>query len=178
MNLLKYFKYGIKYSFDVKKLINGYRYIRYADKRFIEVPYNPLTATVLIGSRCNLKCRMCVYNSRDTNRSRTPLRVSFEDFKKEVDVLANNGILHVHICAIGEPFLNRDIFKMIEYVKKNNLGCSVMTNGSKVMETKIEQIVSSGLDAFHVDMDSGDPDEYEYIKYGAKWDVLINNLNN
>lgn len=178
MSLLKYFRYGVKYGFDVKKLINGYRCMRYKDKLFIEVPYHPITATVLIESRCNLKCRMCVYNSKDTNRGRTPLSVDFEDFKKVVDVLVTNGILHVHICAIGEPFLNTDIFKMIEYVKKNNMGCSVMTNGSKIIESKIEQIVSSGLDSFHVDMDSGDPDEYEYIKKGAKWDVLINNLKN
>lgn len=178
MNLAKYFRASLKYSFDLTKLINGYRYLRCRNKRLIEVPYKPIAATVIIDSRCNLKCRMCVYNSRDTWRPKTPFWIDFEEFKRVADVLFKGGLLQLQICAIGEPFLNKDIFKMIEYVKKNNVSCSVMTNGSRIIENKIEQIVSSRLDSFHVDMDSGDPDEYEYIKAGAKWDILINNLRN
>ena len=129
MNLAKYFRAivfrtSLTYGFNLKKQINGYKYLRHSDKHPIKVPYNPIGATVIIDSRCNLKCRMCVYNSRDTWRPKTPFWINFEEFKRVADVLFEGGLLQLNICAIGEPFLNKDIFKMIEYIKKNSQASS------------------------------------------------------
>lgn len=166
-----------RYHYDFKKLSNALRYKIYGSRYPLRVPYGPLTATFVVESRCNLRCRMCPYHALETPRPRTSFWISFDEFKRVADVMLENGLLNVHICAIGEPFLNKDIFKMIEYSKHKKATCSVLSNGSRVISDKIEQIVCSGLDIFKTDLDSGDPTQYEFIKRRASWKVVIDNIS-
>lgn len=165
------------YHNDFKKLGNALRYQRHISKYPLRVPCNPITATFVIESRCNLRCRMCLYHSLETTRPKTDFWISFDEFKQVADVMLDNGLLTVHLCAIGEPFLNQDIFKMIDYAKRKKANCSVLSNGSKVISNKIDQIVCSGLDLFKTDLDSGDPEQYEYIKRRASWKIVIDNIS-
>lgn len=167
-----------------KSILNYYRYymgyVRKANGLPVCVSWNPVNATIIIESRCNGRCRMCKYNYGVSISRAEAIKnrfwLSTAQFKQVANVLINRGVVRLNICAIGEPFLNKHVIKMIEYVKKRRTVCSVLTNGSKPVSNKIEDIVASGLDTFATDMDSGDPDEYEYIKRGLKWNVLIDNL--
>lgn len=167
-----------RYHYDFKKLNNAFKYQRYGSRYPLHVPYGPLSATFVIESRCNLRCRMCVYHALETTRPRTDFWISFDEFKQVADIMFDNGLLNPNLCAIGEPFLNKDIFKMIDYCKrKKAVVCSVLSNGSKVISDKIDQIVCSGLDIFTTDLDSGDPAQYEYIKRRASWEIVIDNIS-
>jgi MoaA/NifB/PqqE/SkfB family radical SAM enzyme len=140
------------------------------------VKRGPEVATVIIEGRCNLSCRMCVYHSREIPRPRTYFTVSYDQFRAVLDVLVANGLKWCHICATGEPFVNKDIFMMIKYSKDQGLTTSVLSNGSGIITDMLERIVDSGLDYFKADFDSGDPRQIEYLKRGIRYDDLESNL--
>jgi MoaA/NifB/PqqE/SkfB family radical SAM enzyme len=165
-----------------RKLKNAARWLRGGIKSYSKytrdyVSDGPEAATIIIDSRCNLRCRMCIYHSKEILRPQTKFWINFNQFKAVVDVLYDNGLKSCHICAIGEPFLNKDIFRMIEYSKRKGLYTSVLSNGeNKILSKNLESVVESGLDMFITDLDSGDKDQAEFIKRGIKYDELISNL--
>lgn len=140
------------------------------------VPRGPDWVTMVIETRCNLHCRMCIYHSRHTKWPAMRWSLGYDDYVRLTDILVENGLKHMHLCAVGEPFLNRDIFRMIRYGSERGLPCSVLTNASGVVTPHLDEILDSELDYFQTDLDSGDPAQYEHIKDGAKWDVVVSNL--
>ena len=68
--------------------------------------------------------------------------MSFNNFKWIVD---SYNFREVALHGWGEPLLNREIFRMIEYAKKRGVRTSLTTNGTLVGDN-IDNILNSGLD--------------------------------
>ena len=72
--------------------------------------------------------------------------MTFERFKEILAYFPKKYSTHITITAEGEPFLNKDIFKMIEYAKKErNLFVNSSTNGVLLTDDQIGKIVRSGI---------------------------------
>ena len=136
----------------------------------------PSSVTIVIESKCNLSCRMCIYHSKEISRPRTDFSLTFEEFKREYEILSAIGLKSYHLCAVGEPFLNKDIFKMIRFLKHHGHYTSVLTNGSSIITPKIEDIVDSGLDLYKIDIDHSDSSKLEFIKRGIREKDLFLNI--
>lgn len=93
---------------------------------------------VLVANKCNYCCPFC-HNEGQDKQMKTDL-MSFEDFKKIVDLLATEAIEELNISG-GEPFVNKYIVDMIEYAD-NNLICDIScaTNLSLLKSDQIEQL--------------------------------------
>lgn len=84
----------------------------------------PVIASILITNRCNLKCFYCypdVFN-------RSIEDMSYEDFKKIIDILHNKGTKVVLLLG-GEPLIKKDISQFVDYVLSKNMFCELVTNG-------------------------------------------------
>ena len=80
--------------------------------------FQPITISIVPTGRCTLNCDMCPTHSKkipdDYHHVQKPTRdMSFDTFKKVVDKF--NKALNVQIIGSGEPLLNKDFFKMVEY---------------------------------------------------------------
>lgn len=179
-NYVNLFKEGVVFlkHHNSKQIMNAANYVlRSSIQKYpIHVPWNPVWVTIVIESKCNYTCEYCLWHSRDTKRPYMKLHLSFDDFKRMVDILYDNHIAHIHLCATGEIFFNPEVFEMIAYVREKGMTCSIMTNAGSQMSSLVEKIADSGIDRFHTNIESGFPQEHEAIRKNSDWSVTIDNL--
>ena len=126
------------------------------------------------GTLCNLTCKNCFMESSPTNDQLSYL--SFEEFKNYIDesMVKNYGTKEVGFTG-GEPFMNKDIIKMIEYSLKNGFNTLVLTNAMKPMLNKKEQLLnlkSSNL-TIRVSIDHYKKEKHELIRGQNSYDVMM-----
>ena len=57
-----------------------------------------------------------------------PANMTFHDFKKSIDM--QKGLIEVKLQGLGEPLLNPDFFKMVDYAVENHIWVRTATNAS------------------------------------------------
>ena len=104
----------------------------------------PETLLLMLTKRCNLRCEFC------------DIHDSTEEMKTEdaIKVIENVKRLGVRLLVItgGEPFLHRDLFKIVRYAKDIGLDVCITTNGSLILD-RLDEIDPSGLDTLSVSLD-------------------------
>lgn len=132
----------------------------------------PFTIQLEPTNKCNLKCRMC-------HRSILPLsnvgELNFNDFRRIVDPMLPY-LEAVWLQGEGEPFLCKDIFAMIRYLKERLIYVNTVTNGTLLSESICNKIVNSGLDEIAISIDGATADTYERIRTGADFEQVTKNV--
>jgi MoaA/NifB/PqqE/SkfB family radical SAM enzyme len=134
----------------------------------------PLLTDFQISNICNFKCNYCiqsqpddVFNSSKLVRQFMPMDV----FDLAVEQLKEfpSKIKQVSLVGFGEPLLNKNLPKMIETVKNNNLtdNILVITNASLLTNETAEKLVRSGLNFLRISL-QGITSESYYKTCGAK----------
>jgi radical SAM protein with 4Fe4S-binding SPASM domain len=122
-------------------------------------------------NRCNQLCVMCPRQSQMD----VPLGdMNFEQFKYILDRIFT--IQNLQLNGLGEPFLNKDIIKMIKLADQRGINVSINSNLGVVNKQMAEEIVKSGLKLLKVSFDSADPVVYQEIR-GASMPQMIQGLN-
>ena len=67
------------------------------------------------GNICNFSCALCITGQKKSKRPRSFL--TFSDFKKIIDQ-AGKWAVQLDLYNSGEPLLNKDLFRMVDYAKK------------------------------------------------------------
>ncbi|MHB2025970.1 MAG: radical SAM protein [Elusimicrobiota bacterium] len=98
-----------------------------AEQRY---PFSPLFALDTLwlqvaGTLCNLRCTHCFISCSPTNHSHEMM--SLEDVKRYLDEARLMGVKEYYFTG-GEPFMNKDLFAMIELALKQG-PVSILTNG-------------------------------------------------
>jgi radical SAM protein with 4Fe4S-binding SPASM domain len=123
---------------------------------------------------CNLRCPLC-----DTGRQqllRQQSMMTFDDFTR---LFAKIEPYALEVCLYnwGEPFLNRDVFRIIEHVSKHNVGSNLSTNFSLVLsDEQLESIVRSGLEHLIVSLDGTTQEVYEMYRRRGKFERVVDNV--
>jgi radical SAM protein with 4Fe4S-binding SPASM domain len=101
--------------------------------------------------------------------------MKFENFKKIVDE-AGSYLCEIDLYNWGEPFLNKDIFRMIEYAKKAGIKVSISSHLNTLKEEWIHSIIRSKLDHLIVSLDGASRESYQKYRIGGNYDVVISNM--
>ena len=136
------------------------------DKVFTKPLYIQIEPTL----NCNLKCKMCY----GTYKKRPCKDMTFEDYKKTIDQFPSS--VTIHLQGLGEPFLHKDVFKMIQYTKFKKLNIGLTTNATLITDSIIDKILESKLDYLEISMDGATAKTYEDIRAGANFKVFIDNV--
>ena len=160
INFLKYFSAArlanavkIVSSFQVSKIL-----------RRPVIWGKPLTLSVEPTNRCNLSCPECPSGTGELTR---PLGfMKFERFKKIIDEVKNETF-YVQLFFQGEPFINKEIFSMINYARKNNVYISVSTNGLLINEKNVVEFLSAAPDKLIFSIDGLDEGTYQNYRVGG-----------
>lgn len=134
---------------------------------FVRPPVVHIEPTV----RCNLKCVHCDVTYWD----RMCPDLTFDGFKHIIDQMPdlNRVILH----GMGEPLLNKDIYKMVEYASKVRKLKSIMsTNGIPLNEDNSRKLIAGGLQCLSISMDGATKETYEKIRVRGNFDRLVRNV--
>ena len=102
--------------------------------------------------------------------------LAFDIFQKIIDEAAQYGA-GIRFIRWGEPFLNNDIFKMIEYVKNKGLVCHVTNNGLMLTKESLENIVNSKLDSIIFSFQGTNKKGYELMRNNNQYDKLIESIS-
>lgn len=129
----------------------------------------PIRAEIENGAGCNLRCEMCAINKMKRKKG----FLNFERFKKIYDQI---NPPYLNLTGYTESFLNKDIFKMIEYGKKKGSFIKLDSNATTLNEDLISKIVSSGANAISISVDGSSEKIYGKIRKGGKLETVLNNL--
>ena len=118
-------------------------------------PAYPLVhAYLYLSGGCNLRCAHC-WISPDFAPGREAAfdRLTTADVKKIVDEGRPLGLSHVKLTG-GEPFLNKDIFDIIDLLAGRSLSVSIETNGTLIDRDAAAFLGKKGVGSVSVSMDS------------------------
>jgi MoaA/NifB/PqqE/SkfB family radical SAM enzyme len=86
-------------------------------------------------------------------------------------------LFYLDLFNWGEPFINKDLIPMIEYVRPFKIFSSVSTNFDiKMSEGLAERIVSSGLSRLIVSADGASQESYEKYRVGGNLENVLKNM--
>lgn len=119
---------------------------------------------------CNLKCPLCPSGADQLSRERGYM--SFELFKKIVDEVCEFSFMLI-LWNQGEPFLNPEFCKMMEYANSKRMYLMVSTNANLLPDAG--KIIDSGVDRLIVSLDGATQETYnKYRVNGSLEKVLMN----
>ncbi len=153
---------------DFKKLSH---FLRIRIKSLIsDVP-----AAVLIEpiNTCNLRCPLCSLPQSHLKRKREEM--SFEGFQYIVDEVKNHTISFL-LSMAGEPLLNKEIAKMVNYASNNGLFVAIDTNATLLSPELAEGLLYSGLDEIFVSLDGCSKESYEGFRVNAELENVVENI--
>lgn len=130
-------------------------------------------AEFVITSACNFNCPYCRPIKSKTN-------MTFDEFKLIFDILADNGVKNIRFTG-GEPTLNKDLPKMIQYANTSNTlleHIAISTNGSKSFDF-YKSLVEIGVNDFSISLDSccsATGDLMSGEKLNTNWQNVVDNI--
>lgn len=137
-----------------------------------KLPYYPRSVQVEITTKCNLRCKMCP-NQGFKGFKMTDMPI--ETYKKAIRQSLPE-LDFVYLWGVGEPMLNPNFTKMVGIAKGVGAKVSFSTNGTMLDHKIARKIVELGVDDIIFSVDSADPETFEGIRKGAKFDKVIGNL--
>lgn len=121
---------------------------------------------------CNLRCPECAVGGGFIERPKGMM--NFEQFKLIADKIRPYA-KYVYLFIWGEPLLNPDIFKMIDYTAQF-APCSISTNGMVLTQEKAEALITSGVRDIIFSVDGVSQEVYEKYRMGGNVDKAFRAL--
>ncbi|HRZ85765.1 MAG TPA: radical SAM protein [Candidatus Paceibacterota bacterium] len=132
----------------------------------------PFKLKMECSSICNLKCIMCPLH---VGLKRKQGFLTFDNFKNVFDQIKP---AYLNLTGIGEPFLNKELFKIVEYAKKEGTMVKLDTNATLLTQENIEKILKTGIDYISISIDGVDKKSYEKIRIGSNFELVKDNVKN
>ncbi len=151
------------------KLLNLFKFFISKNSKFLSLNYLPITMDIEPTTGCNFRCTMCQVSSPNF----VSKNLDFEMFKKVID--ENKQLLKIKLQGMGEPLVNINFYKMVEYATKYGIVSEITTNGSLLNENNIQKLLKSNLSRITVSIDGASPDIFEKIRIKSNFELVISN---
>jgi len=153
------------------KILAGYRLSILIKKPI--VLGKPFALQVETASLCNLKCPECMAGRGATQRNR-----------KYSDIEFVNGVLdhfreysfYCNLYFQGEPFLNPNIYELIESARLMRYFSVISTNGHFLSEKSCTRIIESGLDRIIISLDGTDQGSYSKYRINGQFSKVTRGI--
>ena len=129
------------------------------------------------GTLCNIECKNCYIESSPKNDRL--VYITFEEVKLFIDeaIDKNLGTEEIGFTG-GEPFMNKDVLKMIEYSLSKNFKVLVLSNAMKPMLNKREDLLKINHQdlTIRVSIDHYQKEKHEEIRGKNTFNVMMEGL--
>jgi len=117
---------------------------------------------------CNLNCPMC----HRKLQGREFGQMSLESAIRYTKGMPN--LSWISLGGWGEPFMCRDLFRIIDYLNSQNIGVGLITNGTLLTNDNVNKICSSRTFRMGISIDTTIPDKIrDYKDFGAVRDGIV-----
>jgi len=123
---------------------------------------------------CNLKCPLCPLGAGIMTRPQGNMHLDkLTNFIDEV----GDYVMALTLYNFGEPFINKDMYSMIEYCKKKNIFVRVSSNGHffKKEEDRV-RLVKSKLDQLVIALDGASQETFSQYRKQGDFDEVVESL--
>ncbi len=157
-----------------RKLLNFIR-VHHAMRKGAETVHcYPYLFVMEVTNVCNLKCPFCL-TGKGISGGRDVRHMKFEEAKKILDQVGDY-LYFLQVYTWGEPLLNKDIIKIIEYAKQKNIYVMLSTNATAMTPAYNKRLLDSGIDYLMVAIDGGSKETYEIYRRGGDYDKVMANV--
>ena len=85
----------------------------------------------------------------------------------------------MHLYNWGDPTLNKNLIKMFRYFSENKVWTGILKNFSlNYIDDYIEELLISGLDFLHVDVDGLDQEVYSKYRRKENFELVAQDILN
>ena len=127
----------------------------------------------LVANGCNYKCRFCHNEGQSKN---VPSQyMSFERLKNLIDYIQDQDISELCFSG-GEPFLNKDIIRMIQYADENTVcDISCATNLSLITDAQIKELSHTRI-KFNIQFPFATMDDFRQSTGSGNYKKILNTI--
>ena len=129
---------------------------------------HPIHLQIEPTTSCNLNCNFCISKFDRSNKM-----MSYSNFKKIMDIFHPNSVT---FSGRGEPLLNLDLQRMIDYCKQTKIVTSITTNFTLGGELS-DDLIKAGVGSIRVSIDSSNKNTYKKIRGVDSFDSIIDGIN-
>jgi radical SAM protein with 4Fe4S-binding SPASM domain len=166
----------LKRRITAGKLFNLVVNFGYAVLRRPAVTRLPSIIQIDINNICNLQCPACPTGLGEHLKANGEM--SYDAFCRIVDEVKTHVFLIV-LYNSGEPFMHKDVYRMIEYATANGMAVVTSTNGHFFQnEDHAEKLVRSGLEVMTVSISGISQEIYAQYHRNGKAERVIAGLRN
>lgn len=134
--------------------------------------YSPIYIQIESTNICNLRCIMCPINKLTS--SREPKNLTLKEF--EYIILQFPFLKYILLQGIGEPLNNPQIIDIIEKGRSKHIFMGFITNGTLLNKKIGSELIKVGQNYIGISLDSVNPQNYESIRRGAKFEQVVENI--
>jgi radical SAM protein with 4Fe4S-binding SPASM domain len=135
----------------------------------------PIRLMIEPANFCNLGCPTCPVGNGQITKAKGLMK--FEDFKKVIDEVGGY-LYHLTLWNWGEPFLNRDLPKMIAYARAKGIYVATSTNGHFLTPETAEAIIDSGLNELIIALDGLSPETLSVYRINSDFAKIVEGIKN
>ena len=121
-----------------------------------------------VTTACNASCIMC---PRSITRAQGVMEPKL--FYDIAGNLLDCSPEIINFCGYGEPLLNNHIAEYIAFFSKRGIKTTLRTNGSKLTQDRIKQLLDSGLDIINLSVQGISRSTYERIMRGLSFITIM-----
>jgi sulfatase maturation enzyme AslB (radical SAM superfamily) len=130
------------------------------------------------GTLCNIECKNCYIESSPKNDRLVYL--TFDEVKLFIDEAIDNNLKTKEIGFTGgEPFMNKDILKMVDYALEKKFKVLILSNAMKPMLNKKEELLKLRHPnlTIRVSIDHYNKTKHEEVRGKGTYEVMMKGLN-
>ncbi len=160
----------IKYL-SLRKLLNFLK--NFYQKKFVfpsKVNTFPIKLTIDPSANCMLACPLCPTGNKDKGRARGEM--SFDNLKKLINEVGDY-LFEIDLFNWGEPFLNKDIFKMISFADSKKIITRLSSNLNFFPVGYEKKLIESKLNHLVVSLDGITQQTYSQYRRGGDMDKVL-----
>lgn len=148
----------------------------FAKHKTIQALGLPEKHNIEVTTQCVLKCDFCVLHSGALLKKRRKAFMTSAKFERLFSQM-EPFITHIEFTG-GEPFLNNDLFKMIDLCNQSAIKTTIATNAQLLTADKIEKVLNSPPSILLVAYEGGHENSYDAHRKGGSFQKLKRNLDN
>ena len=135
---------------------------------------SPNFLSIEVKNYCNLHCPECPVGIRKSSKQ-AKNDFDFSTYKKLINELKPT-LQHVILYFQGEPLLNIQFIKLIEYAHNAKIYTSTSTNAQVLTKNYAKLIVLSGLDKLIVSVDGATQETYSAYRIGGSLEKTLDGI--
>lgn len=130
----------------------------------------PILLTIEPTNVCDQKCPICETGNGTLDRK--PQFMSFDEFKQIIDQF-DNTLNRIFFYFMGEPFLNKDAYRMIKYARQKNIYVETCTNGNFIIP---EDLINSDVSEVNFQISGMTQEIHTKYRVGGKLEDVLNKI--